>query len=136
MVAAPLPPEKLAKPNPSAVGSKTFSIRSDVDDLSVPSFAISPFEEAGRVRFGLLFSLLDWPSGLGVIVSVDRIPVSTERADWSEDCPPPQARLQHTKEIKRITLNTVEYIGAGNELSSITADHIHDFKIGNHRAME
>jgi len=119
MMAAPVPPEKLAKPNPSAVGSKTFSIRSDVDDCSVPSFAISPFEEAvatmfeppsdepGRVRFGLLFSLLDWPSGLGVIVSV-------ERADWSEDCPPPQARLQPTKEIKRITLNTVEYIDGRN----------------------
>ena len=80
--------------------------------------------------------LLDRPSVSGVIVSVDRISVSTERSDWSENCPPPQARLQPTKEIKRITLNIVEYISAGNELPSVTADHGHDFKISVHRAKE
>ena len=95
-----------------------------------------PSDEPGRVRFGSLVSLLDRPSVSGVIVSVDRISVSTERSDWSENCPPPQARLQHTKETKRINPRNVEYIGAGNKLPSVTADHGHDFRIGVHRVME
>ena len=141
---APLPPEKLAKPNPSSVGSKNSGIGSEVDDRSLPSFAICPFKdgvatmfeppsgEPGRVGFGPLVSLLDWPSVLGVIVSVGHISVSTERTDWSEDCPPPQARLQHTRETKRINPRTVEYTGARNGLPSVTADAVHGFKISAH----
>ena len=84
MVEAPLPPEKLAKPNPSSVRSKNYGIGSEVDDRSLPSFAICPFkdgvtttfeppsDEPGRVRFGPLVSLLDRPSVFGVIVSVER----------------------------------------------------------------
>ena len=86
--------------------------------------------EPGRVGFGPLVSLLDWPSVLGVIVSVDRISVSAGRTDWSEDCHPPQARLQHAKKTKKINLRTVEYIDARNELPSVTADAVHDIRIG------
>ena len=73
----------------------------------------------GQSMTSTVVSLLDWPSVLGVIVSVDR-------TDLSEDCPPPQARLQHTREIKRINPRAVEYIGARNELPSVTPDPIHD----------
>ena len=116
MVAAPLPPAKLVKPNPSSVGSKKFSIGCAVDNPSVPSFAISPLagvvgtmfepppDEPGGIGSAPLVSFLDWSS---VIVSV-------ERTSWSEDCPPPQARLQHNKETNKINLRTVEYIGARN----------------------
>ncbi len=95
-----------------------------------------PPDEPGRVRFGPLVSLLDRPSVLGVIVSVDRISVSAERIDLSEDCPPPQARLQHTRKIKRINPRAVEYIGARNELPSVTTDPIHDFMISAHAGFE
>ena len=72
-------------------------------------------DEPERVRFGPVVSLPDRPSVLGAIVSLDRTLVAAERTDWSEDCPPLQARAQHTKETKRISLRAVEYIGAGNE---------------------
>ena len=90
----------------------------------------------GQSMTSTVVSLLDWPSVLGVIVSVGRISVSTERTDWSEDCPPPQARLQHTREIKRINPRAVEYIGARNELPSVTPDPIHDFMTSAHTGFE